>query len=160
MDTYVNNLRQRNDAIIRACQSVDPDFVVDGEDQDQERWTVCYNYSDGLGWLPVDNFFNLYGTAWVSTEEKAKEVCAVLTMWKTEELFRGERPMTKHYSHMLDIAFTVISEEEDGSDITPEQIHVAIAKRLVLLAEANEFDIGGAIGICDTYEIEEQDDEV
>ena len=59
------------------------------------------------------------------------------------------------YSHMLEIAFTVISEEEDGSDITPEQIHVAIAKRLVSLAEANEFDIGGAIGICDTYEVEE-----
>tara|TARA_R110002096_G_scaffold237023_2_gene427794 strand:- start:8 stop:382 length:375 start_codon:yes stop_codon:yes gene_type:complete len=64
--------------------------------------------------------------------------------------------MTK-YSHMLDIAFTVISEEDDGSDITPEQIHVAIAKRLVSLAEANEYDIGGAIGITDTYEIEEQD---
>ena len=64
--------------------------------------------------------------------------------------------MTK-YNHMLDIAFTVISEEDDGSDITPEQIHVAIAKRLVSLAEANEFDIGGAISICDTYEIEEGD---
>ena len=64
--------------------------------------------------------------------------------------------MTK-YNHMLDIAFTVISEEDDGSDITPEQIHVAIAKRLVSLAEANEYDIGGAIGITDTYEIEEQD---
>ena len=64
--------------------------------------------------------------------------------------------MTK-YSHMLDIAFEVISEEDDGSDITPEQIHVAIAKRLVSLAEANEYDIGGAIGITDTYEIEEQD---
>lgn len=60
------------------------------------------------------------------------------------------------YNHVLDIAFIVISEEEDGSDITPEQIHVAIAKRLVSLAEANEYDIGGAIGICDTYEIEEQ----
>ena len=66
--------------------------------------------------------------------------------------------MTK-YNHMLDIAFTVISEEDDGSDITPEQIHVAIAKRLVSLAEANEYDIGGAIGICDTYEIEENDNE-
>ena len=67
--------------------------------------------------------------------------------------------MTK-YDHMLDIAFTVISEEEDGSDITPEQIHVAIAKRLVSIAESNEYEIGGAIGICDTYEIEEEDDEV
>ena len=65
--------------------------------------------------------------------------------------------MTK-YNHMLDIAFEIISEEEDGSDITPEQIHVAIAKRLVSLAEkciatgANEYEVGGAIGICDTYE--------
>ena len=108
MDTYINNLRQRNDAIIRACQSVDPDFVVDGEDQDQERWTVCYNYSDGLGWLPVDNFFNLYGTAWVSTEEKAKEVCAVLTMWKTEELFRGERPMSRQ--ELIDEAIKVTKD--------------------------------------------------
>ena len=153
MDKIIK-VRQRNDAIIRACQSVDPDFVIDGKDQDQERWTVCYNYSDGLGWLPVDNFFNLYGTAWVSTKEKALEACALLTQWKTEELFRGSKTMPR-YDHMLDIAFTVISEEEDGSDITPEQIHVAIAKRLVLLAEANEFDIGGAIGISDTYEIEE-----
>ena len=66
--------------------------------------------------------------------------------------------MTK-YNHMLDIAFTVISEEDDGSDITPEQIHVAIAKRIASLAEANEFNIfsvSGAISICDTYEIEEQ----
>ena len=67
--------------------------------------------------------------------------------------------MTK-YNHMLDVAFTVISETEDGSDITPEQIHVAIAKRIASLAEANEFNIfSGAISICDTYEIEEQDDE-
>jgi len=60
--------------------------------------------------------------------------------------------MTK-YNHMLDIAFTVISEKQDGSDITPEQIHVAILKRLVSLAEANEYDLGGAIGVCDTYEM-------
>ena len=60
------------------------------------------------------------------------------------------------YNHMLDIAFEVISEDEDGSDITPEQIHAAILNRLVSLAEANEYDIGGAIGICDTYEIEEK----
>jgi len=61
------------------------------------------------------------------------------------------------YNHMLDIAFTVISEKQDGSDITPEQIHVAIAKRLQSLAEANEYDLGGAIGICDTYEEEEEE---
>ena len=63
------------------------------------------------------------------------------------------------FNHMLDVAFEVISEKADGSDITPEQIHVAILKRLVSLAEANEYDIGGAIGICDTYEIEENNDE-
>jgi hypothetical protein len=58
------------------------------------------------------------------------------------------------YNHMLDMAFEVISEKEDGSDITPEQIHLAVKKRLASLAEANEYDIGGAIGICDSYEIE------
>ena len=56
------------------------------------------------------------------------------------------------YNHMLDIAFIVISEEEDGSDITPEQIHAAIAKRLVAIAESNEYDLGGSIGHCDTYQ--------
>ena len=63
------------------------------------------------------------------------------------------------YNHVLDIAFEIISEEDDGSDITPEQIHVAIAKRIASLVEANEFNIfsvSGAISICDTYEIEEQ----
>ena len=67
------------------------------------------------------------------------------------------------YNHVLDIAFEIISEEDDGSDITPEQIHVAIAKRIASLAEANEFNIfsvSGAISICDTYEIEEPDDAV
>ena len=58
------------------------------------------------------------------------------------------------YNHMLDMAFEVISEKEDGSDITPEQIHLAVKKRLASLAENNEYDIGGAIGICDSYEIE------
>ena len=43
------------------------------------------------------------------------------------------------YNHMLDIAFTVISETEDGSDITPEQIHLGIERRLVSLAESNEW---------------------
>ena len=66
--------------------------------------------------------------------------------------------MTK-YNHMLDIAFTVISETEDGSDITPEQIHLGIERRLVTLSEEGQYDIGGAIGHCDTYEIEEQDDD-
>jgi len=61
------------------------------------------------------------------------------------------------YNHMLDIAFTVISEKQDGSDITPEQIHVAIAKRLESLAETNEYDLGGTIGICDTYEMEDSE---
>ena len=55
--------------------------------------------------------------------------------------------MTK-YNHMLDIAFTVISETEDGSDITPEQIHLGIERRLVTLSED---------GHCDTYEVNDND---
>ena len=55
------------------------------------------------------------------------------------------------YNHMLDIAFEVISEKEDGSDRTPEQMDLASKKRLASLSEFNEYD--EAIGICDTYEI-------
>ena len=57
------------------------------------------------------------------------------------------------YNHMLDFAFEVISEKQDGSDITPEMIHVAIAKRLILIAESKEYDIGGTFGLCDSYEL-------
>ena len=112
----IDKVRQRNDAIIRACQSVDPDFVVRGEDQDQERWTVCYNYSDNLGWLPVDNFFNLYGTAWVSTKEKAVEVCELLTMWKTEELFRGSKTMDKQ--ELVDAVIEEMKRDISNNDWT------------------------------------------
>ena len=62
--------------------------------------------------------------------------------------------MTK-YNHMLDVAFIIISEAEDPNDIPPEEIHQGIERRLVSLAESNEYDIGGAIGLCDTYEIED-----
>tara|TARA_R110000751_G_scaffold30576_1_gene78115 strand:- start:281 stop:487 length:207 start_codon:yes stop_codon:yes gene_type:complete len=64
------------------------------------------------------------------------------------------------YNHMLDIAFTVISETEDPNDITPEEIHLAIERRLVTLREEGQYDIGGAIGHCDTYKIEEYDNEL
>ena len=55
------------------------------------------------------------------------------------------------YNHMLDMAFTVVSETEDGSDITPLQIQQGILLRLLVLLEEGSWDIGGAIGFCDTY---------
>ena len=63
--------------------------------------------------------------------------------------------MTK-YNHMLDVAFIIISEAEDPNDIPPEEIHQGIERRLVTISEEGTWDIGGAIGHCDTYE--EQDD--
>jgi hypothetical protein len=48
------------------------------------------------------------------------------------------------YNHMFDyiIAFEVISEKEDASDITLEQLHLGLRKRLLSLAESNEYDMG------------------
>ena len=61
------------------------------------------------------------------------------------------------YNHMLDIAFIVISETEDPNDIAPEEIHLAIERRLVTLREEGEYDIGGNIGHCDTYICDEEE---
>jgi len=62
------------------------------------------------------------------------------------------------YNHMLDMAFTVVSETEDGSDITPAQIQQGILLRLIGLIEEGSWEIGGAIGLCDTYNEENKDE--
>ena len=59
--------------------------------------------------------------------------------------------MTK-FNHMYDIAFTVISNTEDGSDVTPAMLRAALLKRAVEIAEDEFIE---ACGLCDTYEMEE-----
>jgi hypothetical protein len=59
--------------------------------------------------------------------------------------------MTK-FNHMYDIAFTVISDTDDGSDVTPAMLRAALLRRAVELAEDEFIE---ACGLCDTYEMED-----
>ena len=67
-----------------------------------------------------------------------------------------EAPHGKEYprkfNHVHDIAFSVISNGEDGDDITGAMVREAILKRL---AAATDDDLMEGIGYCDTYEEEE-----
>ncbi len=59
---------------------------------------------------------------------------------------------TKMYNHMLDVAFTVVSDKEDPNAIDYEVILSGLAKRLATLIEHNDRD---SIGHCDTYKYED-----
>lgn len=60
------------------------------------------------------------------------------------------------YSNLYDIAFEVISYNEDGSDIRGNAVREAIQKKLDSLSD---IEIIEHIGFCDCYEIEESGDE-
>ena len=51
------------------------------------------------------------------------------------------------YSHMYDIAFQVISYDEQGRDITAAQLRLAIVERLATLSDDEIFE---AVGWNDT----------
>ena len=59
------------------------------------------------------------------------------------------------YNHMYDIAFTVISYERDGFDVTPAQVRLAITERIASLTDPELFE---AVSWCDTYAVEESDE--
>jgi hypothetical protein len=55
------------------------------------------------------------------------------------------------YSHGFDIAFEVISDQEDGDDVTPEMVTEAIKRRL----KTNKDNLLDICHVFDTVEIEE-----
>ena len=57
------------------------------------------------------------------------------------------------YSNLYDIAFEVVSNTDDGSDITGGKVRMAILKKLSRLSDD---EIMEHIGFCDCYEIEEK----
>ena len=63
--------------------------------------------------------------------------------------------MSKEFNHMYDIAFYVFNGNEDG-EVTGAEVREAILDRL---AELDNDEILEAIGYCDTYEVEETEDE-
>lgn len=58
------------------------------------------------------------------------------------------------FNHMYDIAFSVDSNQEDASDVTPAMLRAALLKRI-----KDVFEDSGwweeACELCDTYQYEE-----
>jgi len=50
---------------------------------------------------------------------------------------------------MLDIAFTVISENEDSATLTPRELREGLLRRIAGLTDE---ELDEAIGFCDSYE--------
>jgi len=57
------------------------------------------------------------------------------------------------YNHMFDVAFSLESNKEDGSDVTHAMLRAALLKRIEDLDASGEWL--EACGLCDTYEVEE-----
>jgi hypothetical protein len=54
------------------------------------------------------------------------------------------------FNHMYDMAFSLESGTEDGSDVTPAMLRAALERRIKALTDAELFE---ACGLCDTYEV-------
>jgi hypothetical protein len=52
------------------------------------------------------------------------------------------------YNHVVDLATTVISEREDGSDVTPAMVRTALLKRIAEIPDNELMESG----LSDTYE--------
>lgn len=72
-------LMRRSNAIIRACLLVDPDYKPDWSNGFQ-KWGVGYDNTDCV-WLPQYDRYNKRFPAYVSSEEKAQQVCELMTKW-------------------------------------------------------------------------------
>jgi hypothetical protein len=52
---------------------------------------------------------------------------------------------------MFDVAFSLESAKEDGSDVTPAMLRAALMQRIYQLDISDEWE--EACGLCDTYEV-------
>lgn len=61
------------------------------------------------------------------------------------------------FNHMITVAFEIISNEEDGSDITPHMLLTGLLKRMVNLNETpNQLEwFEACMPPLDTYEVED-----
>lgn len=86
--------------------------------------------------------------------------CAVNSPDLMRDMLHITRPVTPagdtmaRYSHAFDFAFEVISEDENGDDVTPAMLRAAIIERANRLTDR---ELDEACGLYDTYLIEELD---
>jgi hypothetical protein len=73
-------LMRRSNAIIRACFLVDPDYEPDWSIVGAVRWTAIYDLKLKKWVISCEQYCRAV-VACVSTEEKAQQVCELLTKW-------------------------------------------------------------------------------
>jgi hypothetical protein len=73
-------LMRRSNAIIRACLLVDPDYEPDWSIVGAVRWTAMYDLKLKKWVISCEQYCRVV-VACVSTEEKAQQVCELLTKW-------------------------------------------------------------------------------
>jgi hypothetical protein len=75
-----SKLIRRSNAIIRACLLVDPNYEPDWSDRVERKYSVYYcNFQ--TKWRVTDSRTANIFVAYVSTYEKAQQVCELLTKW-------------------------------------------------------------------------------
>ena len=75
-----SKLQRVSNAIIRACLLVDPDYEPDWGVSDR-KYRVYFNTDSGC-WVQTCSRAHHEAIAHVSTREKARQVCALLTKWE------------------------------------------------------------------------------
>ena len=63
--------------------------------------------------------------------------------------------MSKKYNHMIDMAFSIETDEEDWCNIPKTSIISALLNRISSIVK-EEDSFMEAFGCCDTYEVEEK----
>lgn len=64
--------------------------------------------------------------------------------------------MSEQYDVMFDLGFSLVANDERGETLQPSEIRFAIIKRAMTLRDD---EIKEAIGFCDSYVIEEVEDD-
>ena len=64
--------------------------------------------------------------------------------------------MSKQYDVMFDLGFSLVSNDELGETLRPSEIRYAIIERVMSLRDD---EIRDAVGFCDSYILEESNNE-
>tara|TARA_R100001015_G_scaffold12204_1_gene5134 strand:+ start:348 stop:542 length:195 start_codon:yes stop_codon:yes gene_type:complete len=64
--------------------------------------------------------------------------------------------MTKQYNVMFDLGFSIVANDEFGETLRPSEIRFAIIERAMSMRDD---EIREAIGFCDSYILEESNNE-
>ena len=97
----------------------------------------------------------------VSLEQLGYKPVRVEHVWRKQRKGRlmaepEAAPKKKRYNHAYTIAFSLVSDTEDGSDVTSEMLTAAIEQRMAALDKSGDIEWHEAVGPpYDTFEEED-----